>query len=123
MQRLVPVALFLALIAIFQPLASAQGKACVPIACRAEYPITTCDKPRPGAKVLSGRVLGMSRDCSNDIVQMQIEQWEANKVPPVIEVVVGPCGRFMGKVGDPAQVAVMEPAPDIRRYDLACRYF
>src|SRR3954453_19528741 len=101
MPRLVSVALFLALIAIIQPLASAQAKECVPIACRAEYPITTCYKPRLGAKVFSGRVLGMSRDCSNDIVQMQIEQWEANKVPRVIEVVVGPCGRLIGRVGDP----------------------
>jgi hypothetical protein len=108
--------------AIVQPLASAQDKQCVPVRCRAEYQFTTCDKPRPEAKILSGRVLGVSRECSNDIVEMEIEQWEANKVPPV-DVVVRPCGRFVGEVGDRAQVAVMEPAPHVRRYDLACRYF
>jgi hypothetical protein len=122
MPRHVSLALFLALMAIVQPLASAQDKQCVPVRCRAEYQFTTCDKPRPEAKILSGRVLGVSRECSNDIVEMEIEQWEANKVPPV-DVVVRPCGRFVGEVGDRAQVAVMEPAPHVRRYDLACRYF
>lgn len=48
---------------------------------------------------------------SNTIVQMQIENWEASGLPRLIEVVIKPCGYFGGKVGDLAQVALVEPSP------------
>lgn len=115
---------FLALIAVVQPtVAFAQDKECVPVRCRAEFPLTTCDKPSPGATVFSGRVVSVTRECSNDVVQVQIENGETNRVPPVVEIIVRPCGRFFGKVGDLTRVALMNPTPTVRRYDLACRYY
>lgn len=124
MLRLVTFTHFLALIAVVQPTAAfAQDKGCVPISCRAEYPLTTCDKPSAGATLFSGRVVSVLRECSNDVVQVQIEDGETNRVPPVVEIIVRPCGRFFGKVGDLTRVAVMNPTPTARRYDLACRYY
>jgi hypothetical protein len=124
MPRLVSFTHFLALIAVVQPTAAfAQDKECVPISCRAVYRLTTCDKPRSGATIFSGRVVSVSRECSNDVVQVQIEDGETNRVPPVVEIIVRPCGHFVGKVGDLTRVAVMNPTPTVRRYDLACRYY
>jgi hypothetical protein len=123
MFRTTSLAFLLAVAAAVQPLtASAQEKSCPEISCRAVYSFRTCDKPRPGAKVLSGHVLGVSREC-NDIVQVQIEDWEANKVPRVVEIDIGSCASFAGKVGDLAQVGLVDPSPDVRRYHLACRLF
>jgi len=120
---------FLALIAVVQATtAFAQDKECVPLSCRAVYRFKTCDRPNPGAAVFSGRVVSVSRECSNtaiqvQIVKVQIEDGEANMVPPVVEIVVQPCGRFFGKVGDLTRIAVMNPTPTTRRYDLACRFY
>jgi hypothetical protein len=124
MLRLVSFTLFAALFAFDEPVAvSAQDAECLQMDCRAISPFTTCDKPRPGAKLLSGRVLGLSRECSGEIIRMQVENWEAEKVPPVIDIVVESCGRFEGKAGDLTQVAVMDPKPDVRRYQRACSRF
>jgi hypothetical protein len=79
--------------------------------------------PQPGAKLLSGRVLALPRECSGEIIQIQVEDWEAERVPPIIDIVVQSCGRFTGKTGDLTQVAVMDPKPDVRRYQRACSLF
>ncbi|UZE47634.1 hypothetical protein [Rhodopseudomonas sp. P2A-2r] len=124
MLRLVSFTLFAALFAIDEPIAaSARAAECLQMDCRAIYRFTTCDKPRPGAKLLSGRVLALSRECSGEIIRMQVENWEAEKVPPVIDFVVQACGRFAGKAGDLTEVAVMDPRPDVRRYKRACLLF
>jgi hypothetical protein len=54
---------------------------------------------------------------------MQIDSWEAEKVPPVIDIVVQSCGHFAGKAGDQTQVAVMDPKPHVQRYQGACSLF
>lgn len=124
MLRLLSFTLFAALFALDEPIAvSAQDAECLQMACRAIYPFTTCDKPRPGAKLLSGRVLALSRECSGEIIRMQVESWEAEKVPPVIDIVVQSCGRFAGKAGDLTEVAVMDAKSDVRRYQRACSLF
>jgi hypothetical protein len=124
MPRFMLLAFLLAGAAVSQlPAASAQDKGCLDFACRANYPFRTCDKPLPGTKVFSGRVLAVSKECSNTIVQMQIENWEASRLPRVIEVVIKSCGYFAGKIGDFAQVALIEPSPDVRRYDLECSLY
>lgn len=87
------------------------------------YSFTTCNKPLPGAKLLSGRVIALSRECSSQIIQIEVENWEVEKVPPIIDIVVGACGRFEGKAGDLTQVAVMDPKPSVRRYQRACSLY
>jgi hypothetical protein len=124
MSKLVLFTFLIALFAVGEPIVtSAQEAACLQADCRAMYHFTTCDKPLPGAKVLSGRVISLSRECSNQIVQIQVENWEAEKVPPVIDIVVGACGRFAGKAGDLTQVAAKDPKPNVRRYHRACSLY
>jgi hypothetical protein len=112
----------LALAAIVQPLtASAQEKPCLNFECRAQGAFRTCDRPRDGAKILSARVLAVSRECSKHIVSLQVEDG-ANSLPTVVEIDLGPCIYFDGKVGDVIQIALLERhSPDVRRYHLACR--
>jgi len=124
MFKLVSFTLLVALFAVGKTIAvPAQDAGCLRAMCRAEYSFTTCDKPRPGAKLLSGRVIVLSHECSGEILQIEVENWEAEKVPPVIDIVVGACGRFVGKAGDLTQVAVMDPKPDVRRYQRACSLY
>jgi hypothetical protein len=124
MLRLVSFTLFAALFAFDEPIAvSAQNAECRQMDCRAIYPFKTCDKPRPGAKLLSGRVLALSSECSGEIVRLQVDNWEAEKIPPVIDIVVQSCGRFAGKAGDLTEIAVMDPKPDVRRYQRACSLY
>src|SRR5690349_5209802 len=84
-----------------QPLAAlAQQNDCLKIACRAVTDFRTCDRPHDGAKMLSARVLAVSRECSNNIVSMQIEDETADALPAIVEIDLGPCVYFSGKVGD-----------------------
>jgi len=102
--------------------ASAQEKSCPTMECRALGYFRTCDKPLDGAKILSARVLATSRECSNNILSVQVENGKANDLPPVVEIDLGPCVSFYGKIGDATQIALVEPPGlDMRRYHLACR--
>lgn len=101
--------------------ASAQEQVCSYPRCRAEFVFEgTCHKPRVGAKLFFGRVLGVSLECPNTIVQIQVQDRELIKLPPNIEIRLGGCTRFYGKVGDLVQFAVEQPSSDVRRYALAC---
>ena len=113
----------LALAGVVQPLtASAQDKSCIEAQCRALGHFRSCDKPFDGAKVFSARALAVSKECSNNILSVQVEDGSANHLPSVIEIDLGPCISFYGKVGDVTQIALREPhRPDVRRYKLACR--
>jgi hypothetical protein len=113
----------LALAGAVQPLtASAQDKSCMGARCRALGQFLSCDKPVDGAKVFSARVLAMSKECSNNILSVQVEDGSANRLPSVIEINLGPCISFYGNVGDVTQIALREPhRPEVRRYGLACR--
>jgi hypothetical protein len=123
MLRTTLLAFVLALAAVVQPYAAlAQEKACMEVMCRARGTFRTCDRPLDGAKILSARVLAMSRECSNNILSVQVENERANSLPAVVEIDLGPCVSFSGKVGDATQVALREQhSPDVRRYHLACR--
>lgn len=124
MLRFVSGTLLAALFLFDEPIAvSAHDAKCLQMDCRAIYPFKTCDKPRPGAKLLSGRVLAWSGECSGTLIRMQVENWQAEKVPAVIDIVVQPCGRFAGKAGDLTKVAVMDPRPDVQRYQRACSLY
>jgi len=114
---------WLALAGIVQPLtASAQDKSCIEAQCRALGQFRSCDKPVDGAKVFSARILAMSKECSKNILSVQVEDGSANRLPSVIEIDLGPCISFYGKVGDVTQIALREPhRPDVQRYKLACR--
>jgi hypothetical protein len=53
--------------------ASAQQPACA-LRCRAEFVFDgTCHKPSVGAKLFSGRILGVSLECPNAILQIEIQ--------------------------------------------------
>jgi hypothetical protein len=103
--------------------ASAQEGRCLEFACRALYPFRTCDKPLAGAKVLSVRVLAKTAECRNLILSVRVEKGEANNLPDVVEIDLGSCIFFDGNVGDLTQIALLEPRPDVRRYNLACRRY
>ncbi len=127
MLRTTALAFLLAVVAVVEPLtASAQEKPCGGVRCRAIGSFKTCDKPLEGAKILSARVLAKSRECSNgilsDIVSVQVEDGQANNLPDVVEISLGPCVYLDGDVGDAIKVALREQhSPDVRRYQLACR--
>jgi hypothetical protein len=109
---------------IAQPLAAlAQEKPCPDFACRAIYPFKTCDRPFDGAKTLTARVIAVSRDrCSGEFLSMEVENPMANNLPPVIEIDLGHCTDYAGKVGDTIQIAMRQPhSPDVRRYNLTCK--
>ena len=111
----------LALAAIVQPfMASAQETPCFEGArCRAVGTFRTCDRPLDGAKILSAKVLATS--CSNHILSVQIDDVGTGGSPAVVEIDLGPCVFFDGKVGDVTKIALREPyRPDVRRYRLAC---
>jgi hypothetical protein len=114
---------WLALAGVVQPLtASAQDKSCIEAQCRALGQFRSCDKPVDGAKVFSARILAVSKECSKNILSVQVEDGSANRLPSVIEIDLGPCISFYGKVGDVTQIALREPhRPDVQRYTLACR--
>jgi len=102
---------------------SAQERRCDRFACRALYLFKTCDKPLTGAKVLSVRVLAKTAECDNLILSVQVENSEADYLPDVVEIDLGSCIVFDGKVGDLTQIAILEPRPGARRYNLACRRY
>jgi hypothetical protein len=98
MLRTTLLAFVLALAAVVQPYAAlAQEKACMEVMCRARGTFRTCDRPLDGAKILSARVLAMSRECSNNILSVQVENERANSLPAVVEIDLGPCVSFSGK--------------------------
>jgi hypothetical protein len=105
------------------PIAAAQEKpSCIEIVCHAPGPFRTCDRPREGAKTLSAQVVGVSKECSNNIISVQVEDETENSLRAVVDVSLGPCVYFDGKVGDKIKVALSRPlSPDLRRYQLACR--
>ena len=115
-------ALVAALAAVFQPhAATARQKSCPEMMCRAIYSFTSCDRPSNGARVFSARVVGLSRDCSDNIVSLQIDEAKGNNLPAVVEVDLGACLFFSGKVGDATQIALAQPpSPNVRRYHLGC---
>ena len=64
----------------------------------------------------------LSKECSNNILSVKVDDGKANNLPTVVEIDLGPCVRFSGEVGDVIQIALVEPhRPDLRRYGLACR--
>ena len=113
----------LELAAVIQPYtASAQEKSCMEMSCRARGTFRTCDRPLDGAKTLAARVLAVSRECSDQIVSMQVDDGMTNRLPTLVEINLGPCIDFGGKVGDTIQIALRQPhSPDVRRYHLACK--
>ena len=114
----------LALAAVVQPFtASAQDKSCLQVDCRALGSFRTCDRPRDGARIFSARVLTVSKECSNNILTVQVEDGKGSNLPTVVEIDLGPCVSFGGKVGEVIQIALDEPhSPDVRQYRrLACR--
>lgn len=123
MPRTNSLTLLLALAAVLDPLiASAQEQGCLGIECRRHAHFLTCDRPRDGATGLSARVVAVSRECSNQILSMQIDDAKAQALPPIIEVDLGGCISFTGQVGDLIQVALYErPSPDRKRYHFACK--
>jgi hypothetical protein len=62
------------------------------------------------------------RDCPTPglILEMELDQSEANRLSSVVEIDIGPCMVFTGKVGDQARVAIVEPRPSIRCYKNSC---
>jgi len=123
MVHTMPLTLLFALAVIVQPLAaSAQEKPCPEVACRALGHFRTCNRTLDGAKVFSARVLAASRECSHNIFSVQVEDGKDSSLPAVVEIDLGPCVSFHGKVGDTTRIALVEsPRPDMRRYHLACR--
>lgn len=101
--------------------AQAQGSDCTP-RCRAEYPFSSCEKPGVGAKLVSGRITRVFRDCPAPglILKMELDQSEANKLSSVVEIDLGPCVVFWGKVGDQARIAIVDSRPGIKRYKNSC---
>jgi len=113
----------LALAAVLHPLlAFAQEENCFRMACRSHARFRTCDRPRDGATALSARVVAVSRECSNSILAMQIDDTKAHNLPSVFEIDLGSCISYAGQIGDLIQVALYErPTPDRRRYHFACK--
>jgi hypothetical protein len=100
--------------------ATAQQNRCQQM-CRAIYSFKSCDKPLDGAKVFSARVIGLWTECSDNIVRLRVEDAKANTLPDKIEIDLGACQFFSGKVGDVTQIALAGPhSSDARRYHLAC---
>jgi hypothetical protein len=122
MIRILPLTLVVALTPVLRPdPAIAQQDRCQDMACRALGSFRSCDKPLNGAKVFSARVIGLSRDCSDNIVSLQIDDAKGNNLPAVVEIDLGACVFFSGKVGDATQIALAQPhSPGVRRYHLAC---
>lgn len=90
--------------------------------CRAEFPFTSCEKPGSGGRLVSGRITRVFRDCPTPglILEMELGWSEANELPSVVEIDIGPCVVFTGNVGDHATVAIALPRPSIRRYKNVC---
>ena len=101
--------------------AQAQSLDCTP-RCRAVFPFTSCEKPRVAARLVSGRITRVFRDCPRPglILEIELGRSEANELPNVVEIDIGPCVVFTGDVGDQATVAIAEPRPSIRRYKNVC---
>lgn len=114
--------LLLVLAAALHPLVtSAQEQSCLGIRCRGHAHFLTCDRPREGATVVSAHVIAVSRECSNEILSMRIDDAKARDLPAIIEVNLGGCISFAGQVGDLIRVALFErPRPDRKRYRFAC---
>lgn len=97
--------------------ASAQDTTCN-FACFAQYPFDgRCRKPMKGARLYSGRVLSVSRECPNTILHIQTEGQE---LPSVVEIQLNGCKVFAGRVGQLVEFGVTGPSSDVRRYPLAC---
>jgi len=123
MVRIISLIFVLVVSVVVHPIAaSAQDTSCYEVQCRALGFFRTCNRPREGANVFSARVLALSKECSNNILSVKVDDGKANNLPTVVEIDLGPCVRFSGEVGDVIQIALVEPhRPDLRRYGLACR--
>src|SRR5882672_3117712 len=87
--------LVVALAAVLQPYAvAAQQSRCHEMLCRAQGYFRSCDRPLNGAKVFSARVIGLSKECSDynvwvNIVWLEVDDAKANNLPIVVEIDLG----------------------------------
>lgn len=111
---------YLAVVLPAQSLADSTERSSCNFACFAQYLFDgRCLKPYPGAKLYSGRLLGISHECPNTtILRIQTKDRE---LPPVIEVQLRGCNIFAGRgVNETVEFGVQGPSADTQRYPLAC---
>jgi hypothetical protein len=122
MLRMMPLTIIVVLAAVLRPFpAFAQQSRCGDMLCRALGNFRSCDRPLDGAKVFSARVVGLLRDCSNNIMSLQVDDAKGDNLPAFVEIDLGACVSLSGKVGDTTQIALAQPrGPGVRRYHLAC---
>lgn len=96
---------------------------CVRYICEHPPDLRWCDKPLNGATLFSGRVVALAYECQHMTVSLRVDDAPANDLPVDMEIEVGPCVRFYGKLGESIRVAVAEPHSfDRRRYKLSCDF-
>jgi hypothetical protein len=103
-----------------QTAAAQTGAQCA--SCRAVAHFRTCTQPMDGSAVLQGTVIRVENGPCSEILVLDVLRAPKLTAPPRIEVDLGMCATWAGKLGDLIQVAVREtPASDNSKHSLACR--